>query len=536
MAIENKRILSIFDILGPAMVGPSSNHTAGALRIGNMARMILGSDPTNIELFFYGSLAMVYKDHKTDVGVIAGLLDYEIDDPEMINSLEYAKQKKIKIRINTKLNSKRNPNTIETQLTSSDNFSVKVSGISVGGGEIIIKQIDEFSINLNGNEDILLIFLSQEDFSLIDKIMNILNEKYISMQSIDGINRKLILITLKDNIEKSKMDFIKLTIKNSKIRIIKSLKYTCKLRDSSPLFKTIKEMVNIAEIKKILLAEVVTEYESKRSGLDEGEIRERINNIWKIMKDSINDALFKNNKIITAIISGKDAKMLYKSYKGNKTISGDILSLAITRSLASYEAKTSMIRVVPAPTAGAVGVLPGVIMTISEKYDSNLNSVIDSLLISAGIGICISNVAPVSGAAGGCQSEIGVASAMAASAAVYLAGGNSDEIVNATALALMNLMGLACDTIKGAPGIPCMIRNAVGVANALSSAEMAFAGIKSIIPPDETIDALRNVQTLMPMELRDTTLGGIGITKTAKRLKEEWNTKQNSKIREREEG
>ena len=98
MNSNQKRILSIFDILGPVMVGTSSNHTAGALRIGNMARMILGSEPTNVELFFYGSLAMVYKDHQTDVGVIAGLLDYEIDDPELINSLEYAKQKKIKIR------------------------------------------------------------------------------------------------------------------------------------------------------------------------------------------------------------------------------------------------------------------------------------------------------------------------------------------------------------------------------------------------------------------------------------------------------
>lgn len=520
---NQKRILSIFDILGPVMVGPSSNHTAGVLRIGKIARMILGNEPISIELFFYGSLAMVYKDHKSDIGVIAGILGYEIDDPEMINSLEYAKQKKIKIKINTNLHSKRNPNTVEVKLIS-ESFSVKITGISIGGGEIIIEKIDEFNVNFNGTKDILSVFLAKKDFQLIDKILSTLDKKDFSVQSIDGINRKLILFTLNDNIEKIELNFLKKTIKNSEIRTIKSL-YTYPLQGSSPLFRTIKEMHSIAKKKQVSLADVVVEYESKRSGFDEVEIRKRVSYIWRVMENSVNEGLFKNNKIITHFISGMDAKMVYKSYKENKTISGDILTLAIARAFASYEAKASMIRTVAAPTAGAVGVLPGVIMTISERFNSDLNSIIDSLLISAGVGICIANVAPVSGAIGGCQSEVGVASAMAASAAVFLAGGNSDKITNAMALALINLMGLACDTISGAPGIPCMLRNTIGVSNALSSAEMAFAGVKSIIPPDEVIFALRNVQTLLPKELRDTTLGGIGVTKTAKRLKEEWNKK-----------
>ena len=215
-------------------------------------------------------------------------------------------------------------------------------------------------------------------------------------------------------------------------------------------------------------------------------------------------------------MSGRDAKTLYKAVKEEKLISGRPLSLAVARAIACGEV------IVAAPTAGAVGVLPAVVLTTAEELDSKKQDIIDALLVAAGIGVVIAYKAPISGAMGGCQSEVGVASAMAAAAIVQLAGGNSEQVTQAMALALKNLFGLACDTVAGPVEVPCIKRNVIGVANSFAVADMALVGIKSIIPPDEVIDALRNIQTLMPMELRDTTLGGLGSTKTARRLKEEW--------------
>ena len=236
-----------------------------------------------------------------------------------------------------------------------------------------------------------------------------------------------------------------------------------------------------------------------------------------------------HNQLRGALMSGKDAKMLYKALEEKKLVFGRPLSLAVARAIACGEVNASMGKVVAAPTAGAVGVIPAVILTTAEELGSKEKDIIDALLVAAGIGVIIAYKAPISGAMGGCQSEVGVASAMAAAAIVQLAGGNSEQVPQAMALALKNILGLVCDVVAGPVEVPCIKRNVIGVANAFAVADMALAGIRSIIPPDEVIVALRNIQTLMPMELRDTTLGGLGITETAKRLKKEWFEKLKAK-------
>jgi L-serine dehydratase len=163
-----------------------------------------------------------------------------------------------------------------------------------------------------------------------------------------------------------------------------------------------------------------------------------------------------------------------------------------------------------------------VVMTLAEELGSSEDQIVDALLVASMIGLLIANRAPVSGAIGGCQSEVGVASAMAAGAAVQLKRGDPDMVLNAMSFALKNILGLVCDPVAGPVEVPCIKRNVIGVANAFSAADLALAGIRTVIPPDEVVDALRNVQELLPMELRDTTLGGLGCTKTGLRLKQEW--------------
>ena len=518
--INQKSILSIFDILGPIMIGPSSNHTAGAVRIGKIARMILGEEPTCIKLYFYGSLAETYKGHMTDKAVVAGLLGMKVDDQRIKESLKIASNRQIDIKIHTQTISDKNPNTIEMELKSSS-YSVKINTISIGGGEIIVNGIDEFKVNFSGNKDMIILVLKEKQSEIISEIKDILRENLISIESVKGDSRYLICFYLDSVIDKSRLELI-MSIKGvNLIRLIKSL-YSYKLKDDSPLFSTIKEMLSIAKVNNKFLPQVIIDYESKRSGLKEKEIRGGIKEIWKAMKEEINQGLTKDNRLIGGLMSGRDAKMLYKALNENKLVFGRPLSLAVARAIACGEVNASMGKVVAAPTAGAVGVIPAVVLTTAEELGSKEKDIIDALLVAAGIGVVIAYKAPISGAMGGCQSEVGVASAMAAAGIVQLAGGNSEQVTQAMALALKNLFGLVCDTVAGPVEVPCIKRNVIGVANAFAVADMALVGIQSIIPPDEVIDALRNIQTLMPMELKDTMLGGLGITKTAKRLKKEW--------------
>ena len=523
----NKRVLSIFDILGPIMIGPSSNHTAGAVRIGKIARMILGEEPVCINLYFYGSLAETYKGHITDAAVVAGLLGMEVDDNRIKKSLLIANDRHINIKIYTQLLSDKNPNTIELELKS-NLHSVKINTISIGGGEIVLSDIDEFKVNFSGNKDMIIVILKEKQSKVISKIKYILEKNLISIESIRGDSRYLVCFYLESIINKSTLESI-MNIKGvSFVRLIKSL-YSYKLKDNYPLFKTIKEMVSIAKSNKESLPQVIVDYESKRSGLTEKEIRDGIKKIWDAMKGEINQGLTGDNQLIGGLMSGKDAKMLYKALEEKKLVFGRPLSLAVARAIACGEVNASMGKVVAAPTAGAVGVIPAVILTAAEELGSEEQDIIDALLVAAGIGVIIAYKAPISGAMGGCQSEVGVASAMAAAAIVQLAGGNSEQVPQAMALALKNILGLVCDVVAGPVEVPCIKRNVIGVANAFAVADMALAGIRSIIPPDEVIVALRNIQTLMPMELRDTTLGGLGITETAKRLKKEWFEKLKAK-------
>ena len=180
-----------------------------------------------------------------------------------------------------------------------------------------------------------------------------------------------------------------------------------------------------------------------------------------------------------------------------------------------------MKRIVAAPTAGSCGVLPAVLLTMEEQLGYSLNEMTEAMFVAAGIGRIIAERAFLAGAAGGCQAEIGSASAMAAGSAVYLKGGDAETVCHAAALALKNLLGLACDPVAGLVEVPCVKRDVVGAVNALTSADMALAGIRSVIPPDEVIDAMRSIGVCMSPALRETGEGGLAATPTGIRIAKE---------------
>jgi len=508
---------SIFDILGPIMTGPSSSHTAGAVRLGLMGRHIAGDAVVRAVITFYGPLAQTYKGHLTDSGVVAGILGMDVDDPGIREALERAKRENLDIHVRTLPLGTKNPNTIEVELETRGGKRRRVEGVTLGGGEILVSSIDGFPVELRGKHDEILLFaLAGTPLPVEASAIESKDKPFLS-EGPEGAR----LFVIKPLAMPEKTVFERLGKAKDVSAVIRlPALYDYGKVDGPPLFSTVEEMVQLSSGSG--LPSAVETYETGRSGLGRMEIREKLARAWAVMEESARAGLSGPNRMVGGLMPGNDGQKLFEAFNAGVTLSGPILPLAVAKAIAAMEVNASMGRVCAAPTAGSCGVLPGVLSAVKEMRPCDDEAVVDALLVAGVYGALIAFKAPVSGALGGCQSEIGVASAMAAAALAHIGGGTAEATAHAMALALKSLLGLVCDPVAGPVEIPCIKRNAVGVANAFAAADMALAGIRSVIPPDEVIDALRNVQLLLPPELRGTTQGSLGVTKTAKRLKEEW--------------
>ena len=214
---------------------------------------------------------------------------------------------------------------------------------------------------------------------------------------------------------------------------------------------------------------------------------------------------------VSGLVGGDGARV--RDYAAReKTLSGDYLTEVIATALSVGESNACMCKIVAAPTAGACGVLPAVLVPLYKQGNIEEEDILKALYVASGIGAVIAFRACIAGAAGGCQAEIGSASAMAAGALTALRGGDAEQIGNAVAMALKNLMGLVCDPVAGLVEVPCVKRNVVGAVNAISCADMALAGVTSRIPVDQVIDCMGDVGRRMPVEFRETALGGLAVT------------------------
>lgn len=283
------------------------------------------------------------------------------------------------------------------------------------------------------------------------------------------------------------------------------------------MYQTIKELLTIATEKNVSLSHVILLNEIKLFDTTEEQIFEELEKRYTVMELSAKNALKTPHATAGSLIEGI-TKTQYEYATQNDTICGEFLNLVMARALSSSEINASMGKVCAAPTAGACGIVPAVLVSLSEKYKYSRRKTLEGLLCASGIGAVITKNATVSGAEGGCQAECGVAAAMAAAAAVELTGGTNEQAVHAVSFALMNCMGLVCDPVAGLVQVPCAQRNASQALNALLSADLAKAGMKSVIPADEVIDAMFRVGKLLPYQLKETAQGGIAATPTGKKI------------------
>ncbi len=283
------------------------------------------------------------------------------------------------------------------------------------------------------------------------------------------------------------------------------------------MYNTGAELLYLAKEKHLRICDIVMEKECKLSGISLEDVRQKMKINLDVMKASAELALNNEVKSVGGIIGG-DAKRVELYRKNHTTICGDTVNKVMARAFSTSEVNASMGRVCAAPTAGASGIIPAVIITVAENINASDEIMIDGLFTASGIGEIIAKHATLSGAEGGCQAECGSAAAMAAGAIVEMSGGSAEMSLHAAATALKNIMGLICDPVAGLVEAPCAKRNASGSINALLSADLALAGVKSIIPFDEVVEAMYKVGKSLPLELRETALGGIANTETGKQI------------------
>ena len=263
---------------------------------------------------------------------------------------------------------------------------------------------------------------------------------------------------------------------------------------------------------------VVLATDMEEREVTEAASMERMRFTWQAMLDSV-ESYQGERRSVSGMVGGNGARV--RDYAAReKTLSGDYLTEVIATALSVGESNACMCKIVAAPTAGACGVLPAVLVPLYKQGNIEEEDILKALYVASGIGAVIAFRACIAGAAGGCQAEIGSASAMAAGALTAIRGGNADQIGNAVAMALKNLMGLVCDPVAGLVEVPCVKRNVVGAVNAISCADMALAGVTSRIPVDQVIDCMGDVGRRMPVEFRETALGGLAVTPFGQSVKE----------------
>lgn len=286
------------------------------------------------------------------------------------------------------------------------------------------------------------------------------------------------------------------------------------------MYNSLKGMLREVENFNGDLAELIIANEISKTEKTREDVIAEMTKRRGIMKDSSEAATGRDNDLQKTFISGMSADQQEYTDK-NDTLCGSLVNKAMAKALSCSEVNAAMGKICAMPTAGSCGIVPAVLETLAEELGADDDRVVKAYVVASGTGALAVENATVSGAEGGCQAECGVAAAMAAAGAVYMKGGSAEECIESFAIALINIMGLVCDPVAGLVQIPCAQRNASQAVNALLSADLAMGGMKCGIDADEVIESMYRVGKLMPVQHRETSLGGIAVTASAKKLEEE---------------
>ncbi|GEP78751.1 L-serine ammonia-lyase, iron-sulfur-dependent, subunit alpha [Staphylococcus carnosus] len=285
------------------------------------------------------------------------------------------------------------------------------------------------------------------------------------------------------------------------------------------MFDTIKEIIDYSNEHDMSFAEIMIQDEMERSGQSREEVREQMKQNLEVMRDAVKKGTTGEGVKSVTGYTGQDAIKIKNYNDNNHSLSGNEMMQAVMGAVATNEVNAAMGIICATPTAGSSGTIPGTLFKLEATHGLTEDQMIDFLFSASICGRVVANNASVAGATGGCQAEVGSASAIAAASAVQVFGGSPEASGHALAISLSNLLGLVCDPVAGLVEIPCVMRNAIGSGNALISADLALAGVESRIPVDEVIEAMGKIGRNLPAELRETGLGGLAGTPTGEAIK-----------------
>lgn len=451
--------VSIFnEVIGPIMRGPSSSHTAGAYRIGLYAKNIFRKDliAVKVEFSTHGSLPTTYVSHGSEMGLLGGLLGIDLASKDIIDILDIAKQRGLDVQVVPNDLPCEHPNIYNLTLFSKDGDSMKIEGISTGGGAIKITKIDDLKTDIDGDE--------------------IVNIEYREIGDIQPI----------------------LPIKFTK--------------NSSVPFASALEFQKIVS-KDFQPWEYALDYESKRGEMSKQEVWEVARKVTQTMRESIVTGL-KGTEYEDRIL-GQQFHLIDEGIDKNLLINSSLINRIEKYALAIMECKSSLGVIVAAPTAGSCAVLPSAIFACCDEFSLSEDDAIKAVLASGLIGVFIAKDSTFSAEEAGCQAECGAASGMVASGLVQLMNGNAVTAIQASSFALQNILGMICDPIATRVEAPCLGKNIMCALNAVTSANMALAGVDTLIPLNEVISVMDKVGRAIPREFRCTGLGGLSVCKTS---------------------
>lgn len=508
---------SIFnDVIGPVMRGPSSSHCAASLRIGRICRDLMNGDITDVHIVFdpNGSLATTHKGQGSDMGLFGGLLGWEADDARLPDYAQAIEAAGISTRIDIHDIGATHPNTYKLTLRSARETRT-LTAISTGGGMIEILEIDGAAVSMAGDFFQTLVYVRPPG-SVIPSIAQSLSCDEIALRQ--GTSS---FIEVKANRFLSDDECAALHSMDDVlfIRKIHPVLPVLSRKDLAVPFITCAEMLDYNRGKGLALWELAVAYESMRGAISKAEVVDKMRAIVEIMQRAIELGL--QGTSYADRILGPQSLGFQKQMKERALVEGDVLNQVILYTSAMMEVKSSMGVVVAAPTAGSCGALPGAVIGTSTSLGRSQDDMVKAMLAAGLIGVFIAAHATFAAEVGGCMAECGSGSGMAAAGLVELQRGSLDQSLAAASMALQSSLGLICDMIADRVEAPCLNRNVMAATNAIASANMALSAYDHLIPLDEVIETMKTVGDAIPNTLRCTGLGGLAITRAAKRIEAE---------------
>ena len=513
------RISSTFDILGPIMAGPSSSHTAGALRIAQLAASMCHAPVSHVTFTLYNSFAQTYRGHGTDRALVAGTLGLHTDDPRIRDAFDLARERGLTWEfIVAGDNPDAHPNTVDVLLTCEDGSTTSVRGESVGGGRVRIGRINGVAVDIAGRMPTTVVEHRDVPGMLAAMTAELgragVNIAYMSSYRTSPGQAAYAVFETDTPVDEQVIAAIAAqpnVIDAYAVRVPGVLTLPTDLETPYD-FSSGAEVLALCDARGFSIGEVMRRREADLRGASESA--QLMDAVLAAMRAEVSEPLARPLPSLGGLIGG-EARTLFAGTGGPCDICGPVLTKAVAYAMAVLERSATMGVIVAAPTAGSSGVVPGCVLALQEERGLSNDQVADALYCAAAVGAIVEHAASVSGAEGGCQAEVGTASAMAAAALASLLGAAPRQCLTAASVAIANLLGLVCDPVRGLVEAPCQVRNAVGVANAFTAAQMAALGIGFAIPFDEVVEAMRQVGCALPTSLRETAQGGLAACPSA---------------------